>query len=256
MNIDLQSALKFSDNFIKNRTQMRAYFRDVYPKEDLRTINLLLNVYEIGIPKMLLNGNVITQDQYASHIGKLEHEYGMTTDSAVEALNWWIDAFVSQGEGERLSKTFFKYRTNTLASVENVGAEQSKVSLGLNDTIYEDENIKIIFVKWERKYYMFGGNARAATFLYTNKTNHKIGVYMKDISVDGFTNQDKSMQKPVAARKKGMEQIPFVYEDKIPGKMSDFRTVEFVVCYGQVGEQYDHNFIGTIIESPEISLRL
>lgn len=59
---------------------------------------------------------------------------------------------------------------------------------------------------------MFGGNARAATFLYVNKTDHKIGIYMKGISVDGFTNQEKSMQKPIAGHKKGMEQIPFVYE--------------------------------------------
>ena len=75
MSIDLQSTLKFSDSFVKNRNQMRAYFRDVYPKAELRTINLLLNVYEMGIPKFLLNGAGISQNQYNAFVSKLEYEY-------------------------------------------------------------------------------------------------------------------------------------------------------------------------------------
>lgn len=256
MSIDLQSALKFSDNFVKNRTQMRAYFRDVYPKTELRTINLLLNVYELGIPKLLLIGTGITQNQYNAFISKLEYEYGMTTESAVEALNMWVDACVSQGDGELLSKNFFKHHTKNAFHIAAADPDKPQISLGLNETIYEDENIEVVFVKWERKFYRFGGYARAATFMYVNKADYKIGVYMKDISVDGFVNQGKSLHIPVAAHKKGIEQIPFVYEDKVPGNIDDFRSVEFTLCYGQVYEQGEYTFKGAVRETSEISITL
>lgn len=111
MSIDLQRALNYSDNFVKNRTQMRAYFRDVYPKAELRTLNLLLNVYELGIPKLLLIGTGITQNQYNAFIGKLEYEYGLTTESAVEALNMWVDACVSKGAGDHFSRVLLLSKT-------------------------------------------------------------------------------------------------------------------------------------------------
>ena len=180
----------------------------------------------------------------------------MTTESAVEALNMWIDVCISNGAGDCFSKALLLSQTPKTVPSPAVANNKADLALGNNDIVFEDANVKVVFVKWERKYYMFGGNARAATFIYINKTDHKIGFYMKGISVDGFTNQEKSMQKPIAGHKKGMEQIPFVYEDKVPGNVSDYKTVEFILCYGQVGEQYDHNFIGTIVESPEISLKL
>lgn len=51
MKINLQNAVIFSDNYAKNRTQLRAYMRDIYPDAEIRTINILLNVYESGIAK-------------------------------------------------------------------------------------------------------------------------------------------------------------------------------------------------------------
>lgn len=46
MKINLQNTVSFSDGFTKNRHQLRAYMRDIYPDVEIRIINILLNVYE------------------------------------------------------------------------------------------------------------------------------------------------------------------------------------------------------------------
>lgn len=258
MKIDLQNTVDFSDNFTKNRTQLRAYMRDIYPDTEIRIINILLNVYESGIAKQLSEMGKISSPQYSSYINKLEYDYGMTTESAIEALNAWLDVCVRKGAGTRYGNAIIKSKKDTQETVA-IPAEPAvspKVSLGLNDTIYDDKNITVKFLKWERVRYLNTGNARVATFLFVNKTNRKLSIYFKNISIDGFLNQEKSIRYELPEKQKGMSNFNLVYEDKVPGRTDDFDTVEFVVTYGKVKDGYSSLVEGEPIESGIISLKL
>lgn len=146
----MQKTLRFSDGFVKNRTQMRAYFRDLYSKAELRTINLLLNVYEFGIPELLLISTGITQNQYNAFISKLEYEYGMTTESALEALNMWVDACISNGAGDHFSRALLLSKAPKATPIPVKDNDKPAFALDNNDTIYKDESFKVVFVRWER----------------------------------------------------------------------------------------------------------
>lgn len=258
MKIDLRNTVNFSDGFTKNRHQLRAYMRDIYPDSEIRMVNILLNVYESGIVKQISQMEKISSTQYSSYVSKLEYDYGMTTESAIEALNAWLDVCIRKGAGTRYGNAIIKAKKATTETV-TVPAESSaskKVSLGLNDTIYDDENITVKFLKWERVRYLNTGNARVATFLFINKTDKKVSIYFKNISIDGFLNQEKSLSYELPEKQKGMKNFNLVYEDKVPGRTDDFDTVEFIVTYGKVKDGYSSLIEGETVESDIISLKL
>lgn len=258
MKIDLRNTVNFSDGFTKNRHQLRAYMRDIYPDSEIRIINILLNVYESGIAKQISHQEKISSTQYSSYISKLEYDYGMTTESAIEALNIWLDVCIRKGAGTRYGNAIIKAKKSipeTVAVPVESGTPK-KVSLGLNDTIYDDENITVKFLKWERVRYLNTGNARVATFLFVNKTDKKVSIYFKNISVDGFLNQEKSLSYELPEKQKGMKNFNLVYEDKVPGRTDDFDTVEFIVTYGKVKDGYSTLIEGKPVESDVISLKL
>lgn len=258
MKINLQNTVSFSDGFTKNRHQLRAYMRDIYPDVEIRIINILLNVYESGIVKQISQLEKISSTQYSSYVSKLEYDYGMTTESAIEALNAWLDVCIRKGAGTRYGNAIIKAKKESqeATTVPVESAVSPKVSLGLNDTIYEDKNITVKFLKWERVRYLNTGNARVATFLFVNKTDRKVSIYFKNISIDGFLNQEKSLSYELPEKQKGMKNFNLVYEDKVPGRTDDFDTVEFIVTYGMVKDGYTSLIDGRPIESDIISLKL
>lgn len=129
-----------------------------------------------------------------------------------------------------------------------------RVELGANDTIYEDENFLIKFLKWDYVRYLNTGNCYVGTFLFENKSNTKKCVYFKSTSVGGFMNQEETLKYDIPPKQKGMEKFNFVYEDRVPGNVKDFGSVEFMVCYGNVPDGYTRYIRGEIIESDTISL--
>ena len=104
--------------------------------------------------------------------------------------------------------------------------------------VYEDNDIKISFVKWSRDNYWIGGIARTGTFVFENKTDKRTCIYMKDISVCGFLNVAESATTTLAANQKAMNSIPFVYENKIPSTVNGYKSIEFKVCYGTIREGF------------------
>ncbi len=100
--------------------------------------------------------------------------------------------------------------------------------------IFEDHNIKISFIKWERINYLVGGYAKTGTFVFENKSDKRLCIYMKDISVCGFLNLSESMTATLDGKQKEIKAIPLVYENKIPEFSKDFNKVEFKVCYGTI----------------------
>ena len=106
------------------------------------------------------------------------------------------------------------------------------------NVVYEDNDIKISFVKWSRDNYWIGGIARTGTFVFENKTDKRTCIYMKDISVCGFLNVAESATTTLAANQKAMNSIPFVYENKIPLTVHGYKSIEFKVCYGTIREGF------------------
>jgi len=258
MKIDLESTVKFSDNFTKSRHQLRAYMRDIYPGMKLREVNILLNVYESGIAKTLSQTDKITAAQYGSFVNKLEYDYGMTTESAIEALNAWLDVCIRKGAGTRYGNSILKAKQVNEVSASIPTSAQKKISLGANETVFEDENVKVRFVRWERNSYLVGGNARTGYFVFENKSTDRLCIYMKDIAVDGFINLAESQATSLNAKQKEMKGFPFIYESKVPGNLNDFETVEFKVCYGRISEGHNAACLikGVKVESDTVSVKL
>lgn len=259
MNINLEDIISYTDNFSKPRHLLRAYMKDVYPGIEIRTTNILLNVYEAGIAKNLSTMASITSPQYRAFINRLQHDYGMTVESSVEALNVWIDVLIKKGAGTRFGNTLVKTQETTKKATKPETKPSFSVVYGINDTIYEDENIAVKLVGWKRNCFLVGGWARVATFVFENKSSNRYCIYMKDISIGGFLNQEISKSSyAISGGQKGMNDIQIVYEDKVPGNISNFKSVELKVCYGIVkdGCSYPNQIIGQTIGSETISIHL
>ena len=259
MKADLQKTIGFSNNFTKSRHLVRAYMKDVNPGIAIREINILLNVYESGIAAALSQMDRISYIQYSAFISKLESDYGMTTESTIEALNVWMDACIGNHAGIEYGKNIIKEKQIAAAKVNSVAvAPSQRICLGANETIFEDVNIKVKFVRWKRTHYLAGGDALAGYFVFENKSDDRLCIYMKDISIDGFINLAESQTTSLDGKQKEMKGLPFIYENKVPGDLNDFETVEFIICYGRIKDGLNASCLikGAKNQSNTISVRL
>ena len=101
MEIDLAKVLAYSNGGMQSRTQMRSIMMDMYPGKT-RDINVLLSVYESGIPKKIKNDGKINEAQYAAYIKKIADDYGLKEVYISKALNAWIDICIGLGTAESL----------------------------------------------------------------------------------------------------------------------------------------------------------
>lgn len=127
-----------------------------------------------------------------------------------------------------------------------------------DNLVYEDNYIKISFVKWEQKNYLAGGYARTGTFIFENKSDKRFCIYLKDISVGGFLNQAESMTVALSGKQKELKEMPFIYENKVPEVSKEYNTIEFKVCYGTIRDGMSSIPLinKPIIESGIISLKV
>ena len=257
MNIDLDQIIDYSDDFSKPRHLIRAYLKDMYPNAEIRVINILLNVYESGIAKQLYPLEKITSMQYKAYIGKLENDYGMTSESAIEALNAWIDVCIKKGAGTRYGNSIIKAKQplQVIAPASD-NKKTTKISLGQNDTIYDDKNLSVTLLKLERTRYLNTGFVREGTFLFVNKTAKKLCIKFKNIAIEGFLNQEESISYALPGKQKGMKGFILIYEDRVPGIVDDFESLDLIVSYGKVQDGYNTILDGDPIESQTISLAL
>lgn len=80
---------------------MRSIMLDLYPGKT-REMNVLLDVYESGVPRKIKNDGNITDANYAQYIQKIVDEYGMQEQWAVVGLNAWIDACLGKGVADSI----------------------------------------------------------------------------------------------------------------------------------------------------------
>ena len=141
--------------------------------------------------------------------------------------------------------------------IANKPTGTSKKDLSRDNIIYEDNYIKVSFIKWEYHDYL-AGRARAGTFLFENKYDDRLCMYFKNISVGGFLNQEESMSTALSGKKKVIKEISFVFDKKVPEHLKTYNKVEFTLCYGRIKEGYSASSLiqKPLIESDIISIKV
>ena len=111
MDIDLSKVIGYSRDSLQSRALMRSIMLDLYPGKT-REMNVLLDVYESGVPRKIKNDGNITDAKYAQYIQKIVDDYGMQEQWAVVGLNAWIDVCLGKGTAERI-----KFNSTVVPSV-------------------------------------------------------------------------------------------------------------------------------------------
>lgn len=70
MDIDLSKVIGYSKDSLKSRTLMRAIMKDLYP-DKTREMNVLLDIYESGVPKEIRNNGIISSEQYQQYVERI-----------------------------------------------------------------------------------------------------------------------------------------------------------------------------------------
>ena len=112
MNIDLSKVIGYSRDSLQSRALMRSIMLDLYPGRT-KEMNVLLDVYESGVPRKIKNDGNITDEKYAQYIQKIVDDYGMQEQWAVVGLNAWIDVCLGKGTAATLKYRVFVAPTNS-----------------------------------------------------------------------------------------------------------------------------------------------
>jgi len=101
--INLFEVIQYNKNCLKDRKLLCNIIKDKYPNKTLE-MNVLLNVYDIGVLRDIARKGSITELQYSGYIQKLISTYGLQEQLAKQGLNLWIDTFLGSGYSERFMK--------------------------------------------------------------------------------------------------------------------------------------------------------
>ncbi len=149
-----------------------------------------------------------------------------------------------------------KYVLDIITTNNDIHQEQNSETEESN-TFFEDENLRMSLVKWERISYLVGGYSMTGTFIVENKSDKRFHITMNDISIGGFLNQDEIKPIVLSGKQKIMDSFRFIHENKIPQHLKGCKTVEFKVSYGELRDGYSTKaFIeGPVTESDIISIK-
>ena len=101
--IDLGKVLGYSKDCLQSRSLMRAVILDLYPGQT-REMNVLLDVYESGVPREIRSAGTITDSQYAAYVQRIVNDYGLQEKYVMEGLDAWIDQCICVGTAAKIHK--------------------------------------------------------------------------------------------------------------------------------------------------------
>ena len=134
MDIDLSKVIGYSRDSLQSRALMRSIMLDLYPGKT-REMNVLLDVYESGVPRKIKNDGNITDAKYAQYVQKIVDDYGMQEQWAVVGLNAWIDVCLGKGTAVTI-----KYRVVTVPSNGGNASNGNIVGGGYTNPIVHNAN--------------------------------------------------------------------------------------------------------------------
>ena len=101
--IDLSKVIGYSKDCLQSRSLMRAVILDLYPGQT-REMNVLLDIYESGVPREIRNTGTITDSQYAAYVQRIVNDYGLQEKYVMEGLDTWIDQCICIGTAAKIHK--------------------------------------------------------------------------------------------------------------------------------------------------------
>ncbi|MGF0019915.1 leucine-rich repeat domain-containing protein [Sporofaciens sp. SGI.106] len=101
--IDLSKVIGYSKDCLQSRSLMRAVILDLYPGQT-REMNVLLDVYESGVPREIRRAGAITDSQYAAYVQRIVNDYGLQEKYVMEGLDAWIDQCIGVGTAAKIHK--------------------------------------------------------------------------------------------------------------------------------------------------------
>ena len=137
MDIDLSKVIGYSRDSLQSRALMRSIMLDLYPGKT-REMNVLLDVYESGVPRKIKNDGNITDAKYAQYIQKIIDDYGMQEQWAVVGLNAWIDVCLGKGTAATI-----KYRVVTVPSNGGNASNGNTVGGGYTNPIVHNNSAPV-----------------------------------------------------------------------------------------------------------------
>lgn len=67
-------------------------------------MNVLLDVYESGVPREIRSAGTITDSQYAAYVQRIINDYGLQEKYVMEGLDAWIDQCICVGTAAKIHK--------------------------------------------------------------------------------------------------------------------------------------------------------
>ncbi len=129
MVIDLAKVIGYSKDCLQSRSLMRAVMLDLYPGQT-REMNVLLDVFESGIPREIRIAGIINESQYATYVRRIMNEYGLQEIYAMEGLDAWINQAIAPGTAESINKPNISFMQN--------GAETTITHAPIKNTLVID----------------------------------------------------------------------------------------------------------------------
>jgi hypothetical protein len=117
MDIDLSKVIAYSKDSLQSRALMRAIMLDLYPGKT-REMNVLLDVYESGVPREIKNMGKINDSQYMAYIQRIVNDYGLQENYVMEGLDAWITQCIGEGTVDKLHKPIPYQQNNSSVSDE------------------------------------------------------------------------------------------------------------------------------------------
>lgn len=111
MNIDLRRVFQVSEDCLKSRVKLKGILRDLYP-ENKRDINVLLSVFESGIPTIIARQKSVNEMQYHNYVNRIVDEFGLQERFVQEGLDAWIIAFLGDEYLRKIRKQSFEEHKN------------------------------------------------------------------------------------------------------------------------------------------------
>ena len=116
MKINLSKVLSLSKEGLQNRNILKSLLNDLYPTER-KDINLILSVYDCGIPQMIDEEKAISFSSYHQCIKRLHNEYSIEEASAREGTDAWIEALLGSERLQEIKNEYSEAKINKNDSI-------------------------------------------------------------------------------------------------------------------------------------------
>ena len=159
--IDLGKVIGYSKDCLQSRSLMRAVILDLYPGQT-REMNVLLDVYESGVPREIRSAGAITDSQYAAYVQRIVNDYGLQEKYVMEGLDAWIDQCICAGTAAKIRKPIISNQNHSNAANafqpqpirhEPIGAQSVKdvsgSSMDFEVQPYSKDASKILIMKFK-----------------------------------------------------------------------------------------------------------